>query len=121
ISNNYDLFYEFADHEVIESYMIENENIALLKYYINTVYLMENRINQHNPNVIENKELNDNIVQPQIWGILIKQIVKNSIKKKMGDRIEKEIGDEVMNRVVPKAQNAAANAANKYGYNGKYR
>lgn len=119
ISNNYELFSQDIDLDIIESYKIEDKNLALLKFYAeqyeNEIGLEKNFNVQRAMPTNTDKIAGDGTVQP-LWGFLVRTIVKSAIKKKMGKKIEKEIGDQVDKKVVSKAQDAAERAADKYGY-----
>ncbi|MBB5149309.1 YpjP family protein [Ureibacillus thermosphaericus] len=111
ISNNKELFMEIVDQEELDSYNIEDENTALLLYFLNT--------DQINNNVnARTLSSNDAIIQPTIWGSLVRVLVSQAVKKKMGKKIQERIGDEVEKKVIPKFQDAAENATKKYGYKG---
>ncbi len=58
ISNNKELFLEFADEEVLKSYNLEDENAALLQYYLST---NSTKSNVFSTTIISNDEV---IVQP---------------------------------------------------------
>ncbi|NLY79636.1 MAG: hypothetical protein GX072_07025 [Lysinibacillus sp.] len=88
ISNNKELFMEIVDQEELDSYNIEDENTALLLYFLNT--------DQINNNVnARTLSSNDAIIQPTIWGSLVRVLVSQAVKKKMGKKIQERIGDEV--------------------------
>ena len=109
ISDNSSFFLENADLSELESYGIEDQNIALLKYYYN----MGNTTQSFNFPQLETRA--EIAIQPR-YGSLIRVLVKGAIKKKQGPRIEKQIGKEVDDKVVKQMQDEAENLVGKYGY-----
>ena len=109
ISNNQELFLEFADEEILNSYNIEDKNAALLQYYLST-----NQI-ENSVNTLTLTSDNEIIAQPT-WAILVRLLVSNAVKKKMGKEVTKRIGNEVEAKVIPKFKDAAEEAGKKYTY-----
>ncbi|ODV57137.1 MULTISPECIES: hypothetical protein [Lysinibacillus] len=108
ISEHSSLFLENADVNFLNSYGLEDQNIALLKYFYDINY----------PSITLNAfavSQNDNI-QPRVANVLIRVLIKDALKKKMGDKIKKEIGDEVKDKVQDKWIAAAEKEINKHGY-----
>ena len=72
---------EIVDQEELDSYNIEDENTALLLYFLNT--------DQINNNVnARTLSSNDAIIQPTIWGSLVRVLVSQAVKKKMGKKFK---------------------------------
>ncbi|GED62731.1 YpjP family protein [Lysinibacillus fusiformis] len=112
ISEHSSLFLENADVNVLNSYGLEDQNIALLKYFYDINYPS---ITLHAFAVSQNVSNNDNI-QPRVANVLIRVLIKDALKKKMGDKIKKEIGDEVKDKVQDKWIAAAEKEIDKHGY-----
>ncbi|WP_427071177.1 hypothetical protein [Lysinibacillus fusiformis] len=112
ISEHSSLFLENADVNVLNSYGLEDQSIALLKYFYDINYPS---ITLHAFAVSQNVTNNDNI-QPRVANVLIRVLIKDALKKKMGDKIKKEIGDEVKDKVQDKWIAAAEKEIDKHGY-----
>src|SRR5690606_25038887 len=96
---------ENANLEVLESYGIEDQNIALLKYY----YTIQSADSAY----LEART--EDAIQPR-WGALVKELIKGAAKKKQGPKIEKQIGKEVDAKVVKNMAEEAEILVEKYGY-----
>ncbi|WPK13865.1 YpjP family protein [Lysinibacillus louembei] len=113
ISYNQEVFLEFADEKTLKSYNISDENTALLYYYLNEGFSTESEVNT--TFTTNNNEI---IAQPAVLPIIIRTLVAEAVKKKMGKEIRKRIGDEVEKKVIPQMQDAAEQAVKKYNKKG---
>ncbi|MEK5530633.1 YpjP family protein [Viridibacillus sp. FSL R5-0468] len=113
ISDNRDMLLEDVDHEILDSYGIENQDIALLKYYFNN-----SSSTGFNDDVqIETRDAIS--IEPHLGAVVVstvRALVAKSVKKKMGKKIEKQIGKEVESKVVTRMQDEAEKQVKKYGY-----
>lgn len=112
ISDNSSVFLESADTSVLDSYGLEDQNIALLKYFYDTSYITQSPDSSVALQTLSTEE----VIQPRLASILIRTYIKKALKDKMGDRIEKQIGDKVKNEVEDKWVAAAEKEINKHGY-----
>lgn len=101
ISENQDLLLMDINQEFLDSYSTEELN--------NYSTLYSNSANNYSiPELQKDQEM------PPFVGFIIRTLVQNAVKKKMGGKIAKEIGKEVDSKVVPKAQDAAEQAYKKH-------
>ncbi|WCH45785.1 YpjP family protein [Lysinibacillus sp. OF-1] len=112
ISEHSSLFLENADITVLNSYGLEDQNIALLKYFYDINYPS---VTLNAFAVSQNVTNNDNI-QPRLANVLIRVLIKDALKKKMGDKIKKEIGKEVKDQIEDKWIAAAEKEIGQHGY-----
>lgn len=105
ISQNQSTFLMDINQEALKSQSNNDLNLSLLRYY-STLY-SNSRDYYSSSELVKEDE-----IQPFV-GFVVRLLIQNAVKKKMGGKIAKQIGKEVDNKVVPKAQDAAEKAYKK--------